>query len=299
MRLAPPTRGDVAVSRWIEAMASLSSPFRVGLSVVLVVLVASLDALTGAEVSFSIFYLVPVAFAAGFLSRQAGWLIAILCAGVWGLLELTMGRRYAAAWIPYWNTAVRLGFFLLVTELIDRLRSAHARVREISRTDALTGIANARVFEEHVDRAIAQCRRSRRPFSITFVDLDRFKQVNDELGHSAGDRLLQAFAGLIASRLRTTDVVARLGGDEFGILMMDTGTEQARVTLERVASALVSEVEGRWAVGATFGCVTFNEPPNDADFAVRQADALMYKGKETGRGRIVQAPWPEPTTGHD
>ena len=223
MRLAPPNRADGAVSRWIEGIASMSPPIRFGLSVVLVVVVAALDALTGAEVSFSIFYLIPVAFAAGFLSRRSGWMIAALSAGIWGLLELTMGRRYTAAWIPYWNAAVRLGFFLLITELIDRLRSAHVRVREMSRTDSLTGIANARVFEEHVDGAIAQCRRSGRPFSITFVDLDRFKQVNDELGHSEGDRLLQAFAGLIADRLRTTDVVARLGGDEFGILMTDTG----------------------------------------------------------------------------
>ncbi|HEX9093315.1 MAG TPA: GGDEF domain-containing protein, partial [Coriobacteriia bacterium] len=267
------------------------------LSAALLVFVAALDTASGSEVSFSIFYLVPVSFAGALISRRAGFTLAILSAAVWGYLEMTTGRGYSAAWIPYWNSAVRLGFFLLVNELIERLRRAHARQRALAREDSLTGIANARVFEECTQRTIAASRRSGRPFTIAYVDLDRFKRINDEFGHSEGDKLLRVVATLITDGVRSTDAVARLGGDEFGILIPDTEAEQARITLERIAAAIDDTVGDRWAVGATVGAVTFTGPPEDADSAVRQADELMYRGKAEGRGRIMHETWPEPGIG--
>jgi diguanylate cyclase (GGDEF)-like protein len=114
-----------------------------------------------------------------------------------------------------------------------------------------------------------------------------------------GDRLLRTVATLIENSLRTTDVVARLGGDEFGLLMPDTGVEQAKKSFQRAAAAIADGVEGRWAVGATFGAVTFSEPPDDVDAAVLRADALMYRGKAEGRGRILQATWPESGASRD
>ncbi len=108
-----------------------------------------------------------------------------------------------------------------------------------------------------------------------------------------GRQLLRAVATIIAGSVRETDIVARLGGDEFGILMPDTNAEQGRVTLDRIAAAVASEVTDRWMVGDTKGAVSFTEPPEGVDSAVRQADALMYQGKAEGRGRIVQATWPD------
>lgn len=283
---------DGPVLRWARGIMSMPPALRFAASVLMVAVVAALDHITGSEASFSIFYLLPVSFAAGLLSRRAGWMMAILSAGVWGYLEVATGRTYSATWIPYWNSAVRFGFFVLVTELIDGIRVVQARERALSRTDPLTAIANARVFEEIASRTIAECRRSMRPFTIVYIDLDRFKHVNDEFGHSEGDRLLRAVAALITENIRGTDVVARLGGDEFGILMPETGAEQARVTLERIMAAIAAEVQERWAVGATFGAVTFSEPPDSVDCAVQQADALMYAGKQQGRGRIMQSIWP-------
>ena len=227
------------------------------------------------------------------MSRSAGRITAVACAATWGYLDMRSGVGYSAAWIPWWNSSVRLAFFLIINELVSMLRVAHARERALARTDSLTGIANARVFEEHVSRAIAQGRRNGHLFTLAYLDLDEFKKVNDDLGHSEGDRVLQAVAATIERTLRTTDVAARLGGDEFGILMPETDGEQARKSLERVAASLAHEVEDRWGVGATFGSVTFTQLPDDADCALRQADALMYRGKVAGRGRILEATWPE------
>ncbi len=266
---------------------------RFGIALVLVAIVGGFDAATGAEMSFSIFYLLPVAFAGGLLARSAGTAVAVLAAGVWGYLEITTGRPYSASWIPYWNTGVRLGFFLTVNELLAVARRAHKNEQALSRIDLVTGIPNARAFEEEALRVIALSRRYRRPFTITYVDLDRFKEVNDELGHAEGDRVLRSFAKLIAHSARATDVVARLGGDEFGIIMPETGLEQARVSLERLAAALATGATGHCSVGATLGAMTFTEPPADVAFAVHLADTLMYQAKAGGRGRILQDTWPQ------
>lgn len=275
---------------------AFSAPLRpkILLSLLLLGIVALLDTVTGNELSFSIFYLAPVSYAGASISRRAGLVVAILSSATWGYLEVTTGS-FSVAWIPYWNAGVRLGFFVLVNELIEGLRRSHATQRALARQDSLTGIANARVFHEHSERAIATSRRTRRPLTVAYVDLDRFKQVNDALGHSEGDRLLRTVAGVLSDHVRSTDVVARLGGDEFGVLMPDTDSASARTSLERIADALAREVGTQWPVGATIGAVTFVEPPPSVDVALHEADALMYRGKAEGRGRIVQAPWPGPT----
>jgi diguanylate cyclase (GGDEF)-like protein len=291
---SPPRTGAAGwVSARAESIMSMPIAVRFLISLGLVVLVAAVDAATGSEISFSVFYLVPVAVAGGLVSRRAGWVVAVLSAATWGYLDVALGSHYSAAWIPFWNTGVRLAFFLLVNELIGMIRTVQAHLSELSRTDTLTGLANARVFADRAAQVIAQARRSGRAFTIVYVDLDQFKRVNDEQGHSEGDRVLRTAGALIAEGLRTTDLVARLGGDEFAILMPDTAMEQAGESLRRVAAAIARHAEEQRSVGATFGAVTFIEPPADVDSAVRAADALMYQGKAAGRGRIMQATWPE------
>lgn len=269
---------------------------RLLLSMAMLVCVAMLDTVTGNEISFSIFYLLPVSFAGAFISRSAGFGLAVASALTWCYLEIAKGHDFSAAWIPYWNSVVRLGFFVLVNELIQHLRRANARERALAREDSVTGIANARVFEEHASRAIAVSRRSGRPFTVAYIDLDGFKQVNDNFGHSEGDRLLRTIATLIRVSARSTDVVARLGGDEFGILMPDSTVASARASLERIIGAIAEGVDDHWGVGATVGAMTFTEAPEDVNRAVHEADALMYRGKAEGRGRIVQGSWPTRVT---
>jgi diguanylate cyclase (GGDEF)-like protein len=254
-------------------------------------MVALLDDLTGGEISFSVFYLIPVLFAGAFISRTMGRLTAFAGAAIWGYLEV-VERTYSAMWIPVWNSGVRLIFFLAINELVYIARAAHAREREYSRRDSLTGIANGRVFAERVEQAIVQSRRDSRPFTIAYVDLDHFKQVNDSYGHSEGDTLLRVVAEIIQGDLRAVDLVARLGGDEFGLLLTETDIDGVRTTLSRVAESLRRETGERWGVGATFGAVTFKEPPPDVDSAVKAADNLMYRGKAEGRGSIRYITWP-------
>lgn len=274
----------------------LNAPFavRFALAVALLLWMAVLDLASGSEVSFSIFYLVPVTFAGAFISRSAGHAFAAISAGTWGYLEFATGPGYSAAWIPYWNSGVRFAFFVLVNELINQLLLAHATQRAMAREDSLTGIANGRVFKEYAHQTIALSRRSGRAFTVAYIDLDRFKGVNDRFGHTEGDNLLCTVATLISDSLRPSDVVARLGGDEFGILMPDTEREPARASIERITQCIQEAVGERWEVGVTVGAVTFTDPPEDVDHLVHEADALMYRGKREGGGCIIQGSWPGP-----
>ncbi|MDZ4167740.1 MAG: GGDEF domain-containing protein [Coriobacteriia bacterium] len=272
-------------------MASAPLAVRVISCLLLLGMVALLDDLTGEELSFSVFYLLPVLLAGTFISRGAGRAAALAGAAIWGSLEVA-ARMYSAAWIPVWNTGVRLIFFLTINELVHIVRTAHERERTFSREDSLTGIANGRVFAERVEQEIAKSNRDGRPFTIAYADMDRFKQVNDSYGHSEGDVLLRTVAETISLDRRAVDLVARLGGDEFGLLLTETGVDGAHTMLARVAESLQSATGERWGVGATFGAVTFAEPPVDVDSAVRLADDLMYRGKSRGRGAILQMTWP-------
>jgi diguanylate cyclase (GGDEF)-like protein len=172
-------------------------------------------------------------------------------------VDVAAGARYSSSLIPVWNSTVRFGFFAITLWLVDDVRRARAADRELARRDALTGVVNGRAFRELLEGEIARTGRHLSPLTLAYVDLDRFKAVNDSLGHVAGDTLLQAITARLAGSLRAVDTVARLGGDEFALLLPDTDEAAAVVALERCLDgvrAAVGAFEGvPGGVGATIG----------------------------------------------
>jgi diguanylate cyclase (GGDEF)-like protein len=253
-------------------------------------LLGVVDYVTGSEASFSTFYLAPIAFVTWACGRTHGLALAVLAAGLWATGDVAAGARYESPLIPVWNSVVRFGFFAITLWLVDDVRRAHAAERELARRDPLTGVANGRAFRELLEREIARMGRHRSPLTLAYVDLDRFKAVNDALGHAAGDEFLLAVATRLADSLRAVDTVARLGGDEFALLLPDTDEPEAAVALERCLDAV--RVEARRLagvsdrVGATIGAVVFRAPPSSPDAAIRAADERMYEAKRSGRDRL-------------
>jgi len=158
----------------------------------------------------------------------------------------------------------------------------------LDRTDPLTGVANPRAFLECLDAELYRARRYKRPLSLACIDLDNFKKVNEQLGHSAGDELLRFIAQHIVRNVRASDVVGRLGGDELAILLPETGSAGAKAAAEKVRRHLHNAMaDSPMAVTLSVGAVTFESPPASAGEAVNVADRLMYEVKGSGKNDVA------------
>jgi diguanylate cyclase (GGDEF)-like protein len=179
------------------------------------------------------------------------------------------------------------GVVLNARDITERVRLEDELTRQAFQ-DGLTGLANRALFRDRLDQTLARSERSMEVFAVLLVDLDGFKQVNDSLGHGAGDQLLQQVAGRFAEVTRPSDTLARLGGDEFALLIDDTTEEFAvgiaKRLLERLAEP--TSIAGReLSIGASIGIVVHDGGPGDSEDLVRHADLAMYAAKEAGRGR--------------
>ena len=162
-----------------------------------------------------------------------------------------------------------------------RLESAQSELRQMVTTDTLTGCRNRRHFDEVIGHELQRHRRYRIPLSIMFIDIDRFKAVNDMLGHEAGDRVLQTVAGFLIRHVREADYVFRWGGDEFLILISCREEQALRKARElRDAFATSGETNGLpEGVGLSIGCVEVPAETTDVGALLNTADARMYAAK--------------------
>ncbi len=271
-------------------MAGWSHVTILTIAIAMMALVAALDVETGTELSVSIFYLLPVGISAWFTRGSLAGGVAVASAALWLAADRLAGVAYAHPLIPLWNALVRLGFFLIVGSLLLALRRALRRQQELARRDPLTGLANLRHFMAVAEEEVYRAGRYDHPISIAYLDLDDFKDVNDQYGHHRGDQVLRTVATTIAGNVRVSDTVGRLGGDEFALLMPETGGDAATAVIEKLQAALRSElaVAGH-GVTVSVGCVTFSQPPASVQEVIGQADRLMYEAKRAGKDTLAHA----------
>lgn len=177
--------------------------------------------------------------------------------------------------------------------VIQDVTESRKMLRQLSYSashDDLTHLANRVSFENHLKQLLQAVHNTHQRHVLVFIDLDRFKAVNDSAGHAAGDALLRELASLMLSMLRTSDVLARLGGDEFGLLLPDCNIESARFISGRIISA-INEYQFRWEgrlhrIGASAGITLIDEKNHVATEVMSQADIACYAAKNSGRGRV-------------
>ena len=181
-----------------------------------------------------------------------------------------------------------MGYMLLMSDL-TALRQAQAEVDHLAHYDTLTGLPNRALVMDRLGQLLSSARRRNRSFAIVFADLDRFKEVNDNLGHHVGDELLQVIARRLVASIRGQDTVGRIGGDEFVILLPEVDHSAALAVSRKIETALREPVDLSGVAGyrpqASMGVAVYPRDGESADVLMRNADAAMYSAKSSGRNQ--------------
>jgi diguanylate cyclase (GGDEF)-like protein len=175
---------------------------------------------------------------------------------------------------------------------VERLRV----YKEYAYTDPLTEIPNRRFYYERLLQELSRARRSNRPLTLALIDLDLFKEINDDAGHRGGDQVLKFFAQFVRENLRQEDVVCRIGGDEFAVILPETPSTKATIVFNRIRQKLEQmEISiGRARVSVSFSCgLAEFRPEYLAEDLIEEADHSLYSAKATGRNRVVRAAAPQ------
>ncbi|MCK4690609.1 MAG: diguanylate cyclase, partial [Desulfuromonadales bacterium] len=179
------------------------------------------------------------------------------------------------------------GYFATIFEDITQRKLAEEKIERLAYFDSLTGLPNRVLLRDRLGQMVVRAKRNTGRIALFFLDLDRFKQINDTFGHDKGDQLLQVIAGRLEKLLRNCDTVARLGGDEF-ILLIDEMRDREAAAL--IACKVLEELEQPTIlegtevfISASLGIALFPEDGDDPDTLLKNADTAMYQAKDTGR----------------
>jgi diguanylate cyclase (GGDEF)-like protein/PAS domain S-box-containing protein len=230
---------------------------------------------------------------------------AAFFASMWGQL-LNKGHWQGEVWnrrksseiYPAWecidrvdDAQGRISHFVAVFSDISALQAEQDRLHHMAHHDSLTGLPNRLLFFNSLSGAVERAKRHSRKLALLFIDLDRFKRINDTLGHAAGDALLVHVARQLASTVRSADTVARLSGDEFVVALEDVpDASDVAVMVEKLVRAISSPVwfEGHaMSAGVSVGAALFPADAGSAEQLMRAADSAMYRAKRLGRHRVA------------
>jgi diguanylate cyclase (GGDEF)-like protein len=269
--------------KWLEI---LPVTYIQGIALLLILGIGITDYLISIELSLSIFYLVPIVLVTWFINGKNGFWFSGISAIAW-LMGYLHTSYYQYFWLPYWNTFVRFGFFTIITHLLNKLKNTYEEEKKLARLDMLTGTVNYRYFLEILEAERQRFQRYHHSFSLAYIDVDNFKQVNDRLGHQAGNDLLCLITQTIIKDLRGSDTLARLGGDEFAILFPETDLEDSQKVVHRIYANLMGKIKNTpYSVSFSIGVITFVDLPYSIDHIINQADQLMYEVKHSGKNNI-------------
>ncbi|MDR0786428.1 MAG: GGDEF domain-containing protein [Gemmatimonadota bacterium] len=235
------------------------------------------------------------------LGAPFGWLVIRLFTGAPMLGELSLNSRLYL-YLTLATAIAFMAFGYLLGKREEELMYITRRLNDLAVTDALTGLRNARYYHARLDEEYAASRRTGQPFSIIVLDLDFFKEINDEHGHTAGDLVLTGVAKTIAETARLHETAARVGGEEFALLMPNGTVEEAFEVAERIRRMIgemtitipPTEENGNEekviSVTASAGVASTERLPGlTARQLFMAADEALYQAKDRGRNRTVEA----------
>lgn len=277
----------MASSSWSRRMSArvgaLSQPWIWTFTLAFTGLVVAGDASTGADVAFTSLYYLPIAFGGWFGGQWLADAVAVIATLTALLVDLT-GHAHRPAYIHVWNFACHAGVFFAFAAVVPRLRELLRSERTRALLDPLTGVLTRAGFFDLADREVLRARRTGRPLSVMYLDLDDLKQLNDAHGHATGDQALQVVGSALRGELRSIDVAGRLGGDEFAVMLPDTTLGAAAVVASRLRNQVAADAGQRGlAVSVSIGVACFIGPVEPTEALVAAANRKMYLEKQRAR----------------
>ncbi|MGA9665138.1 MAG: GGDEF domain-containing protein [Gallionella sp.] len=248
----------------------------------------------GHYISLNVLYCLPIIQTARLTAVQAirrydshtSTFIGIAVALFWSGTEVVIAWPYFPRTAFILNTFTRSVVFTVIGRVLVKLW----RERKYAHIDALTGLANRLELMERLRSEQGRSERTRRPYSLLFMDIDEFKTMNDMYGHQGGDEALKLLADILRRSCRRVDIPARLGGDEFVLLLPDTDERSCEVVIKRIADATAREFQGRsWPISVSIGRTTNMGKTMEVEAVIQLADENMYQAKRM-KQRAAQGP---------
>lgn len=271
-----------------QRMGSFSRRAVLLLSFAFIVVIGVADYRDSVLLQPSVFYILPIMAVTWYVNRMWGLVFALLAVAIAGLADLHTDVRFYAGYGGAFlsQSAAHFLLYLLIVAGLDKTALRFNELRQKAEKDLLTGVLNKLTFHHYLRHYLRLARHENSIITVAYVDLDKFKLINDTCGHSEGDRILRQVAAVMRETLRQTDIIGRLGGDEFAFILPNTPTSGVSAVLESLRQTMrVRFAEERLPVTCSIGAVTFVDPPLDEQTALQIADNLMYQAKKSGRDR--------------
>jgi diguanylate cyclase (GGDEF)-like protein len=257
------------------------------LSLLLVIGIVIADILTNNIISFEPFLVFPIILTSWYGSKRTGVMLSLLTTIIWLSSKFYFMSDPSIYWPVILDSLTQLASYILLAVIITNFRKVHAHEESAADTDSLTGLFNYRGFYVELADELVRSNRHKHVFSLAYIDIDNFKNINDTFGHGIGDSLLKEVANCLKTSLRKTDTVGRVGGDEFLCLLPETDKNSVQIVFTEVLDLLKETmIIYKWNVSFSVGVISFISPPDDVKKAVKYADELMYHVKNKGKNNI-------------
>jgi diguanylate cyclase (GGDEF)-like protein len=244
------------------------------------------------EIDLKPLLVLPILLASWYGGSRAGVSLVLFTTILFLAMHWVLGCIKFHERFPIVDTLIALFSYLFISIVVTNFKKVHGSAELAADTDFLTGLNSSRMFYEALDNEIVRSKRYRHTFSLTYIDIDDFKLINDTKGHSVGDELLVEVSKCLQSSLRKSDVIARLGGDEFICLLPETIVKEAKSAITKVEKHLKYLMKKRgWNVSFSIGVVTYRVLPDSVIEAIKLADELMYEVKAKSKDAIAYKTW--------
>ena len=267
---------DTCWKDWQRGAACLAS-------IGVIMLIGAFRISTHAEFAFASLVVLPVLVIAWVGGVRNGLIVALLAAAMWVVADIAIERQFSAPWIPWANAVTWWVTYSMVAFLAAQVHLQFEREHELASRDALTGLDNRRSFLDAGTREVERSKRYKRSLAVVFLDLDDFKQLNDNRGHAVGDAALRTTGKTLLDTVRSSDRVARLGGDEFAILLPEIGYNSAVEAGRKLSVAVHTALQEFAPVTCSIGIAWFGEIDRSFTEMLNVADRMMYDVKASGK----------------